>query len=85
MRRSRQPARIASMTIPAASISRQRAPRHRLRIRAPALGLEILINMRGPPCGLRREEAAHDGEREQPRSVSVVIDDRLKSFFGALV
>jgi hypothetical protein len=60
---------MSATAVVAASNLRQRAsPRHCLRIRAPALGLEILINMRGPPCGLRREEAARDGEREQPRS-----------------
>jgi hypothetical protein len=66
-------------TSAAASSSRQRASRHRLRIRAPALGLEILINMRGPPCGLKREEAA-TASASSPDPVSVVIDDWLKSF-----
>jgi hypothetical protein len=49
-----------------------------LRIRAPALGLEILINMRGPPSGLKREEAA-TASASSPDPVGVVIDDWLKS------
>ena len=54
-------------TTPAASNSRRRgrAPRHRLRVDAPALDLKILIDMRGQPRGFGREEATRDGEREQ--------------------
>src|SRR5580704_11341169 len=36
--------------------------------------------MRGPPCGLQREEAARRRARAAPDPVSVVIDDWLKSF-----
>ena len=55
-------------------------PRHGLRIRAPALGLEVLVDMSRLPCGFGREKSPRDGEREQPDPVSVVIDDWLKSF-----
>jgi hypothetical protein len=41
--------------------------------------LEILINMPGPPSGLKREEAA-TASASSPDPVSVVIDDWLKSF-----
>jgi len=39
-------------------------PRHGLRIRAPALGLKVLVDMRRLPRGLGREKSARDSERQ---------------------
>ena len=61
----------ASLTATAAaSNSRQRPSRRAvgLRVCAPALGLEVLVDMRGPPRGFGREKSARDRKRQQRRS-----------------
>jgi hypothetical protein len=43
------------------------APRQCFRVGAPALGLEIFIEMRGSPRVFGREKAGRDGERDSRR------------------
>ena len=59
------------------------APRHGLRVRAPALGLEVLVDMSGLPRGFGRRNPRATASASSADPVSVVITLSAASATGS--